>query len=330
MDSEVKVSVIIPVYNTERFLSRCLDSILKQSMQDFEIIIINDQTPDDAMQIAGEYAKKDSRIQIFENSQNMGLMWTRREGYRRAVGEYIVFCDSDDYFPVDALKILYETAQTNDSDLVIGSYTYLSISGKEKIFKTGVQQVLSQEELYKALLTGKIPHSLWAKIYHRKLFDGFDYETFKNHTNGEDMILLYQLVQNIHKINIIDNSVYNYCQNSQSSTQKKLSKGQLKIIIESTNWIYDFMKDKPVYSDCLNAKMLRSIYFLLCQSPVMVSISDLDSGFIKQVNFQFIHKHQGLYNAIILWFMLHSLSFRKIYSFCISFTNLLRYKVLSK
>lgn len=330
MASEVKVSIIIPVYNTEKYLSRCLDSLLKQTLHDLEIIIINDQTTDNSMQIATEFAKKDSRIRILENSQNMGPMWSRREGYSRAKGEYIVFCDSDDYFPIDALKILYETAQTNGSDLVIGAYTYLSISGEEKTFRIGTQQVLSQEDLYKALLTGKIPHSLCAKIYHRRLFDGFDYETFIHHTNGEDMILLYQLVQHAHKINIIDNSVYNYCQNSQSSTQKRLSKKQLNVIIESANWVYHFMKNKPVYNDYLNNKMLRSLYFLLCQSPVMVSIADLDSGFLKQVNFQFIHKYQGLHNAIILWSMLHSLSFRKIYSLYISFINLLRNKVLLK
>lgn len=330
MDSEVKVSVVIPVYNTEKYLSRCLDSILKQSMQDFEIIIINDQTPDNAMQIAAEFAKKDSRIQIFENSQNMGLMWTRREGYRRAVGEYIVFCDSDDFLPSEALKIMYDTSRDNNSDIVIGSYTYVSIYGKEKIFKVGEQRTLSQEKLYKALLTDVIPHCLWAKMYHRRLFDGFDYETFKYHTNGEDMILLYQLAQNVQKVDILDESVYYYCQNLQSSTHKKFSKKQIDIVVESINWLYGFMKDKIIYSDDLNIKMLRSLFFLTSLSAAKENISNLTLDFMRQINFQFIYKYQGLYNAIVLWSMLHSWGFRKIYSLYISFINLLRNKVLSK
>lgn len=314
MASKVKVSIIIPVYNTEKFLSRCLDSLLKQTLHDLEIIIINDQTPDNSMQIATEFAKKDSRIRILENSQNMGSMWSRREGYSRAVGEYIVFCDSDDYFPIDALKILYETAQTNGSDLVIGSYTYLSISGEEKTFRTGAQQVLSQEDLYKALLTGKIPHSLWAKIYHRRLFDGFDYETFIHHTNGEDMILLYQLVNQSHKIIIIEDSTYYYCQNALSITQNNLSEKKKGAIVDSLNWLYDFMKDKTGFADLLNQRMLRSVFFLLLNNISTNNLNRLNKEFMKKMRFPFLYEQLGLFKTIIFMSLLHSSLFRQLYS----------------
>lgn len=314
MASEVKVSIIIPVYNTEKFLSRCLDSLQKQTLHDLEIIIINDQTPDNSMQIATEFAKKDSRIRILENSQNMGPMWSRREGYSRAKGEYIVFCDSDDYFPIDALKILYETAQTNGSDLVIGAYTYLSISGEEKTFRTGAQQVLSQEDLYKALLTGKIPHSLWAKIYHRRLFDGFDYETFIHHTNGEDMILLYQLVNQSHKIIIIEDSTYYYCQNALSITQNNLSEKKKGAIVYSLNWLYNFMKNKTDLVDLLNQRVLKIVFFLLLNNISTKNLNRLNKEFMKKMRFPFLYKQLGLFKTIIFMSLLHSSLFRQLYS----------------
>ena len=77
MERNIKVSIIIPVYNTGKYISRCLDSIFAQTLQDFEIIIVNDQSPDNAMQIVKKYAEQEERIRIFENLQNMGLMWTR-------------------------------------------------------------------------------------------------------------------------------------------------------------------------------------------------------------------------------------------------------------
>lgn len=314
MASEVKVSIIIPVYNTEKFLSRCLDSLQKQTLHDLEIIIINDQTPDNSMQIATEFAKKDSRIRILENSQNMGPMWSRREGYSRAKGEYIVFCDSDDYFPIDALKILYETAQTNGSDLVIGAYTYLSISGEEKTFRTGAQQVLSQEDLYKALLTGKIPHSLCAKIYHRRLFDGFDYETFIHHTNGEDMILLYQLVNQSHKIIIIEDSTYYYCQNALSITQNNLSEKKKGAIVYSLNWLYNFMKNKTDLVDLLNQRVLKIVFFLLLNNISTKNLNRLNKEFMKKMRFPFLYKQLGLFKTIIFMSLLHSSLFRQLYS----------------
>ena len=87
----MKISVIIPVYNVERYIARCLDSILAQSFRDFEVVIVDDCGTDNSMMIVEQYASKDDRFVVRHNKQNMGLMWTRREGYLNARGEYFVF-----------------------------------------------------------------------------------------------------------------------------------------------------------------------------------------------------------------------------------------------
>lgn len=328
MERNIKVSIIIPVYNTGKYISRCLDSIFAQTLQDFEIIIVNDQSPDNAMQIVKKYAEQEERIRIFENLQNMGLMWTRREGYRRAVGEYVVFCDSDDFFPPNALKVLYEAAQINGVDIVISAYTYITVYQKKNILKQQ-QRILSQEEMFKALLRGEIAHSLWAKIYHRKLFFDYEYDTFEHHTNGEDMILLYQLVQYAHRMAVIEDSTYYYCQNLQSSTQKKLSDKQLGIIVNSINWFYDFMKDKILYRNLFNKKMLNMLYFLLSQDVAKKYLFKLNTEFMQQVNFQFVHRYWSFPKTITFYLMLHSFGLRRIFTLKQSLFFYLR-NILSK
>src|SRR5690606_5062403 len=101
------ISIIIPVYKVEKYISRCLDSILNQTFQDFEIILINDASPDNSIKIAESYADKDSRIGIIHNEENSGAGWSRKVGYTNAKGEYITFCDPDDYLPKNALELLY-------------------------------------------------------------------------------------------------------------------------------------------------------------------------------------------------------------------------------
>ena len=103
-----KISVIIPVYNVEKYLAECIESILNQTFNDIEILIIDDCSTDNSYKIMEEYAKKDSRIVLYHNENNVGVSKTRNIGLDNAKGEYIAFVDSDDYVAPDFLRILYE------------------------------------------------------------------------------------------------------------------------------------------------------------------------------------------------------------------------------
>lgn len=311
----MKVSVIIPVYNTEQYIPRCLNSILSQTLQDFEIIVVNDQSPDNSLKILKEYQQKDSRIRVISNERNMGLMWTRRVGYRMALGEYIVFCDSDDYLPNTALEYLYNTAQEKNVDIVIAAYTYITVKGNKLLKSMGGNRLLSQEEVYKDLLSQNISHSLWGKIYKRSLFLDFEYETFENHTNGEDMVLFYQLVRHTDKVAIIDDSVYYYCQNLFSSTQKGLSEKQLCMLIGNVNWLYYFFQDDKCYINLLRFRILSSIYTILKYGISRKVLCQLDKNVIDFCKLLSLKRYLGCKKAIVFYCLYHMPSLSFVFKF---------------
>lgn len=115
------VSVVIPIYNHERFLGKCIRSVLKQSFQNFELILVNSGSTDKSLSICQKYEKKDSRISII-NKQNEGLAQSRKDGFLKACGDYILFIDSDDYMYKDAISTLLGIATEHHVDMVVGNY----------------------------------------------------------------------------------------------------------------------------------------------------------------------------------------------------------------
>ena len=113
-----KVSVILPIYNVEKYLRKCLDSVINQTLKDIEIICVNDRSTDECENIILEYAKKDGRIKIINNEKNCGIGFSRNIGISESSGEYISFIDSDDYIEKDYIEILYNTAIKNEADIV--------------------------------------------------------------------------------------------------------------------------------------------------------------------------------------------------------------------
>ncbi len=124
MKNDPRISVIIPVYNTEKYLRDCLSSVQKQTMSDFEAIIINDQTPDNSMSIAREISNADSRFLIIEHDRNKGLGGARNTGIEAAKGQYIFFLDSDDLIPIDALGLLWDASVSGEYDMIIGNMAW--------------------------------------------------------------------------------------------------------------------------------------------------------------------------------------------------------------
>ena len=123
--SQPRISVIIPIYRTESYLRECLDSVQNQMLTDFEAMLINDCTPDNSMQIAGEFARGDPRFRIIEHKTNQGLGAARNTGMKNAQGEYLFFLDSDDSIPIDTLYLLCAMADTCQADMVIGNMAWL-------------------------------------------------------------------------------------------------------------------------------------------------------------------------------------------------------------
>ena len=231
----MKVSICIPVYNVEKHIKRCLESIVCQTHKDLEIIVVNDNTPDGSMDIVNEFANRDGRIRIINHEKNNGLMMARRTAYMAAKGEYITFCDSDDSIPNDAIEVLLNAALNSNADIVGGNYTYIDVNNHHTIILSNLRYGNDKLSIYKSLLKKEMVHNLWAKLFKRPLLQDYEYKTFQNFTNAEDACLFYQVVDNTKKMVWIDRSVYFYYQNLDSSTHVRLSPKALGSIAQAIN-----------------------------------------------------------------------------------------------
>lgn len=214
-----EISILIPVYNVEDFLPRCLDSVLSQSFKDFEIVCVNDKSPDNSLEILKEYAKKDSRVKIIDKPLNEGLMMARFTGYTNAAGRYYFFLDSDDFIPADTLATLHAKAMETDADIIVGEMALVNTAGR-KVLKHRPEKVGKDYSSYlRSILHWNTP-SLCGSLFNRHLFDGYRYTALMKHGFSEDRILLTELLtQREPRIATVSAITYYYWQNNESITR---------------------------------------------------------------------------------------------------------------
>lgn len=201
-----EISVIVPVYNVESYLRRCLDSIIEQTFESYEVICVNDCSPDNSQNILDEYALRyPERIRVLVNESNMGLGKTRERGIAIAEGKYIMFIDSDDYIRNDYLQIYYDAMQKEDTDIIIGGYTR-DVDGNLREHKVAGSQW--------SLVTYPIA---CAKLY-KKAFLAEHEITFPEIRCGEDIYFSMSLFYYDATYAVIDYAGYYYYFNRKSIT----------------------------------------------------------------------------------------------------------------
>ncbi len=215
-DSNPAISVIVPVYNEEKFLRNCLNSIAGQTMRDFEVIVVNDGSTDNSLNIMKEFKDKYTNF-IIINKENSGTSGARNQALKYARGDYIAFVDSDDYIEPEFLKRLYSFAKKTDSDIACcGYYTYIPEKNKHirKPFclKTGVY---SSEKILNSLIKDVRMHFyMWNKLWKRKLFEDHNI-TFPDMC-FEDIPVSMNLFYFADKIAVINEEYYNYTRHENS------------------------------------------------------------------------------------------------------------------
>ncbi len=228
---QAKISVIIPVYNVEKYVGQCIESILAQTLQDFEIVIVDDCSPDGSMQVVRKYSDGDSRFHIVRHERNMGLMQTRKSGYSVAKGEYLMFCDSDDFLPPNALEILYQKVVSCSADVVSGDMVlYYPDDGHEEIRTSLLNYGSGMIAVYKSLLLSEYHHNLCGKIFKTCILQRYEYITVDNFTRAEDGYLFYQVMEHVSKVLHMHEKVYYYRQNMQSSTRVRMGNNAIRSI----------------------------------------------------------------------------------------------------
>jgi len=226
-----KISVVVPVYNLEKYIGRCIESIQMQTLVEWELILIDDCSPDKSYDVIKKYADKDERIVVKRHDVNHGPMIARHWGDELATGDYITYCDGDDTLPNNALMTLYDRAVKNSADVVVGQFSVISVSGEQKDVISKDRTIGSGESFFKSLLKREVPQTLCGKLFRADVIKGHDYKVIDHMTNAEDAYMLYQMVPYIHRVINLSEVVYNYCQNAASSSQRRYSENALENIM---------------------------------------------------------------------------------------------------
>lgn len=248
------ISIVIPVYNVEKYISRCLDSILSQTIQNFEIILIIDASPDNSRAIAERYAAADKRIRIIDNDKNSGAAWSRMVGYSNAEGEYIAFCDPDDYIPEDALETLYnEMIKDDDIDICMGDLQRVDSNGDMgKVFENHLRYGTDKFSVAESVLKHEAKHFLVCKLYKKEVFFKSNLITYKNFSKSSDEFLFFQVLQNCNKITNINKVLYYYFDNKESASYNKSNPDAMNAMLISLNYIEHTYKDNEDFKEVLH------------------------------------------------------------------------------
>lgn len=255
-----KISIIVPVYNVEAYIHKCIQSILAQTFTDFELILVDDGSPDNCGMICDEYALSDNRVKVI-HKENGGLSDARNAGINTALGNYIGFVDSDDYIDSNMYEELYLTAVTNSSDLVVCDF--IKVNEGENICKKKFSSVTQAknftnlqglEQLYKAepdsYMTGAGNNvrwiTSWNKLYRKSLFENIKFVKGKIF---EDEFITHKILYNCKKISYHPGELYYYVQRPNS-------------IINSAFTLKNFdkvlaLKDRADFFKSINQKYLH-------------------------------------------------------------------------
>lgn len=275
------ISIVIPVYNVEKQISKCLDSIICQTYSNIEIIIVNDGSTDNSYKLCKEYATKDSRIKLI-NKNNGGLSDARNCGMNNANGAYIGFVDSDDYIDKNMYNTLYNNIIKYSADISICAYkkvynqqfdfqnnkdsSYIEVYNKEN----GLKQLLSDE-----LITNHV----WCKLYKRELFNNIRFPIDKNF---EDIDVMYKLFDSSKKIVYTNRIQYAYYQRN-NGIVKDLDKKSLIDYIDIADERYNFLINKyRILQNEIDMSQINNIYMYHKIAAMKLDKSFYDSEIMRK------------------------------------------------
>lgn len=221
-----KISIIIPIYNAEKFLTKSIESAINQTYKNIEIILVNDGSTDNSLKICENFLERDKRIKLID-SQNNGVSYARNLGLKNASGEYIFFLDSDDWIDLNTIEIIAKEANENDADIVKINYYNSYSNGKEKI--NNLSSILSEKiEFRKNIEIDKttqeflfsntyILNTVWGELIKKSSIK----DTFfcNDITYGEDLLFNFEIMSNANKVVFITDPYYHYFINKKGINQ---------------------------------------------------------------------------------------------------------------
>ena len=274
----MKISIVIPVYNSENKIKKCLNSIINQSYKDFEIIIVNDGSTDGTINICNKYKEFDNRIFII-NQKNMGVGKARKVGITKSTGDYITFVDADDWLSRNSLEIMVSEINRTNSDIIQFAHTnvYKWLRVKKEIADITINYHELKENYIIDLLGGcnrTIKPSVWAKVYRTSIIKNAVLNIKEDLRIGEDIYLnlLAFTNKNVHKISLLNKSVYYY----------KVGVGLMSNL--PLNYLNEYNKLKKIQYKFIIENKLNDEIMFQCQVETVYLIKYACVNIVKNIN----------------------------------------------
>lgn len=261
-----KVSVIVPVYNVEKYLEKCLNSLVNQTLDNIEIIIVNDGTKDNSEEIIKKFMEKYPQKIVYLKKENGGLSDARNYGMPYAKGEYIAFLDSDDYVEKDIYKEMYELAKKENSDMVECNFLWE--------YPNKVREDIGQVYNGKKEMLEKVRVVAWNKLIRRSILEKTQIQ-FPKGLRYEDVEFTYKLIPHLNKVSFLKKPYIHYIQRENSIIN--VQNERTKEIFTVLDNVIDYYKENNFYDEY--KEELEYVYtrYLLCSSLLrMVKIKDKD------------------------------------------------------
>ena len=274
------ISIIVPVYNVEPYLRRCVNSIINQTYKNLDIILVDDGSTDHSGEICDEYAAKDNRIKVIHR-ENGGLSAARNTGLSISKGEYVYFVDSDDYIEIETCEIALNCAIKHQADIVCFGYREIYPSGQVKTFVMGSSGIMEKPAIIGALVLGErgLRDYVWNKMFSKRLFENIRFPVGRTF---EDIFVMHRLFDSAHIIYIITNILYNYNRRDGSITSNGIVVHDLLYVmnerLEFLNYSY------PEYLIKFLADFLQGMIILIDQMAKGTERDDLSDDINNIIN----------------------------------------------
>ena len=316
----INVSIIVPVYNAEKYLRTCIESIINQSLKEIEIILINDGSTDNSLNICKEYANKDNRIKLI-NKANEGVSIARNIGMEKAIGKYLTFIDADDYIDADMIRCMNERIINDMSELCICNYIRED-NNEKNIVRCGIdKKILNYSEILNEFLIPMIGRDCndnkevlsnfrapWGKLYCTDIIKKYNLKFDKELVIGEDFIFILEYLKYVNKISLENQAFYHYMINESSATRKYKNDPWNLIYKKTIIRLEDYLKENNIYIQSKErVDNLIFKYFNICMANEYKSIN-------KKSHKEIIKSIRSMINDEYIKRALHNIS-SKNYSF---------------
>lgn len=271
-----KISIIVPVYNVEPYLEKCLDSLLAQTYPDFEIILVNDASTDNGGKICNAYASRDGRVHAVHFPENRGPSAARNAGVQRAKGAYVSFVDSDDHVEPELLEKLYGCLEQNDADI--------SICGTDGLKGNGGTAYLYSVEKTAQCLARRAPFlwTIWGKLFPIEL--AIKYPFAEQAFCCEDLLFFYQILKRVRKVGYVPDQLYHYIYREGSLINSGIDRKRCTVL-------------SVLNSICINAaavcpEMLPAFRMVALDTSVRLAMQAVEYGTADRDLFEYLKRFQ--------------------------------------